>query len=62
MKFYRVRYCCHDDESGATVDWFTTKRAAEREHRDGGFHSTLDVIDVPTDKAGLLQFLNRYAT
>jgi len=64
MKFYRIDYgdwglrFIHGEQS---VEWATNKRDAERiarENDDGDYLSTINEIDVPTDKKGLLVFLN----
>lgn len=47
-----------------TVEWASNLRAAERiarENDDGDYHSTITKVAVPTDKAGLIAFLNEVA-
>jgi hypothetical protein len=65
MKFYRIEYgdCeffkLRNNEQ--TCEWTTTKREAEfiaRQNDDGDYKSRITEIDVPTDKVGLLAFLN----
>lgn len=65
MKFYRIDYGDWGGrfhENDQTIEWATNKREAEkiaREADDGAYKSTITEIDVPTDKDGLLGFLNR---
>lgn len=66
MKLYRIDY---GDCEGfkrrngeTTVEWASNLRLAERiarENHDGDYLSRITIVDVPTDKAGLLEFLNR---
>lgn len=63
MKFYRVEWK-YEDERDGSYDWVTTKRDAERMMRDNmaifeadeKYHKITEV-NVPTDKAGLLEWL-----
>jgi hypothetical protein len=56
MKFYRAVW--KDDEpTAANCEWFTNKRDAEREASANWRGNVLE-MDVPTTKAGLLEFLN----
>jgi len=66
MRLYRIDY---GDCEGfkrrngeQTVEWAGNRRDAERiarENHDGDYRSRISEIDVPTDKAGLIEFLNR---
>ena len=74
MKLYRVT-CGWDDVDGTPVFWAGTKRDAQRiqnyifrETETGGCHegealggAELEEVNVPTDKKGLLAFLQRNA-
>lgn len=69
MRLYRIDY---GDCEGfkrrnreQTVEWAGNLRDAERiarENHDGDYHSTVTAVDVPTGKAGLIEFLNRTVT
>lgn len=66
MRLYRIDYGdCEGFKArnGETVvEWTGTKRDAERiarDNHDGDYHSRITPIEVPTDKAGLIGFLNR---
>lgn len=55
MKFYRVQ------TGPDSFRWFNLKEDAERETRKlvkAGVPSVMRVVDVPTDKKGMLHFLN----
>lgn len=55
MKFYRASW--RDEEpTSQNCEWFTTKRTAEKEAR--GSRGRVVEVDVPTNRAGLLEFLN----
>jgi len=59
MKFYRVDW--HDDNPTAQqTAWATTERHANRLAVEAGDTSRVSVVDVPTDKAGLLAFLDKH--
>ena len=74
MKLYRVT-CGWDDIDGSPVFWAGTKRDAQRikshiikETKEGGCHDgalitdpTIEKVNVPTDKQGLLKFLQSRA-
>lgn len=75
MKLYRVT-CSWDDVDGTPVFWAGTKRDAQRIRsyifkegkKDGGCHEgaafgdpEIEEVNVPTDKKGLLAFLQRNA-
>ena len=74
MKLYRVT-CGWDDIDGNPVFWAGTKRDAQRikshiitETKEGGCHDgalitdpTIEEVNVPTDKQGLLAFLQSRA-
>lgn len=56
MIFWRADW--HEDEPTAqNCEWFTNKRDAVQCARECGGSAKL--VNVPTDKAGLLIFLNR---
>lgn len=56
VRFYSIQWEC-DDEGARTVDWATNARDAARIARKSrGF--VLEV-DVPTDRKGLLNFLQQ---
>lgn len=66
MRLYRIDYgdCegfkARNNET--VVEWAGNRRDAERiarENHDGDYLSHISAIDVPTDKAGLIEFLNR---
>lgn len=64
MKIYRA--CFHDADEGTCVSWHASKREAERALRElqAGRETPQGVedvarIDLPTDRAGLLSWLNR---
>lgn len=66
MKFYKIIYGdCEGFKARQniqTVEWATTKKEAEkiaRENHDGDYHSTIHEIELKTDKASLLEFLNK---
>lgn len=54
MKFYAAVWS-GDEPTAGNLEWFTNKRDAEREANANG--GRLFSIDVPTDKKGLLAFL-----
>lgn len=65
----RVHRLQHGDAShGNVVAWFPSKREAQhalaRLRREGELDATypvsLEPVDIPTDKAGLLRWLNAY--
>ena len=58
MKFYRVSWQEPEPTAG-DCEWFTNKRAAEKAERDN-YDSRLTEFDVPTDRAGMLAFLNEH--
>ena len=74
MKLYRVT-CLWDDIDGDPIFWAGTKRDAQRikshiikENKDGGTYDgaaqtdpTIEEVNVPTDKQGLLAFLQSRA-
>tara|TARA_Y100001963_G_scaffold138832_1_gene204078 strand:+ start:364 stop:639 length:276 start_codon:yes stop_codon:yes gene_type:complete len=74
MKLYRV-YCGWDDVDGVPVFWAGTKRDAQRirshiirENKPGGCYEgailgdpDIEEVNVPTDKKGLLAFLQSNA-
>lgn len=66
MRLYRIDYGdCEGFKrrnNEQTVEWASNKRDAERiarENHDGDYHSRVTVVDVPADKAGLIEFLNK---
>jgi len=74
MKMYKVT-CAWDDVDGHPVFWAGTKRDAQRikshiirQNKDGGDYEgevvtdpEIDEVNVPTDKRGLLAFLQSVA-
>lgn len=65
MKLYRVNL--GDRDIGRLVEWFGNKVDAERRLRhwqrengtdNGGFPESIEAVSVPTDKAGLIRWLN----
>lgn len=66
MKVYRC--ICHDGEYGNIVTWHASKRKARWElrqwERHRGARATepegVERIDIPTDKRGLLEWLNKH--
>lgn len=62
MKFYRIDYPVNEVEPTAVqTEWATNKREADRLARqgaDGMYEANVKEVDVPTDRAGLLAFLN----
>ena len=65
MKLYRVNLS--DPGAGQVVEWFSNKRDADRRLREwqrengpdnGGHPEYIQPTEVPTDKAGLLRWLN----
>lgn len=57
MRFYRITWA-DDEPTAQTCAWATTQRAANTLAVEAGPSSRVSEVDVPTDKAGLLQFLN----
>jgi len=60
MRFYRVNYFAMSNEEQST-EWTTSMAAAEkiaRDNRCGDYEPTIIAVDIPTDKTGLLSFLN----
>lgn len=64
MKFYKIRYgdwgrrYAPEDQ---IAEWTTNRKEAERiakDNADGDYESKIFEIDIPTDKAGLLDWLN----
>lgn len=69
MRLYRIDYGdCEGFRARnheTVVEWAGNKRDAERiarENHDGDYRPRITEIDVPTDKAGLIVFLNRTVT
>lgn len=69
MKLYRIDYGdCEGFKARngeTTVEWARNKRDAERiarDNNDGDYHSRITEVFVPTDKTGLIEFLNRTVT
>jgi hypothetical protein len=70
MKLWLVTWHCDGDHpSGVAKDWYASKAEAmgrKRElERDPDGHSfsqlySVEAVDVPKDKAGLIRFLNTY--
>ena len=67
MKVYKATL--YDRDMGAVLSWFSSKQAAEaavREHlKDIGESvgpSGIHAHDIPTDRAGLLHWLNNHFT
>lgn len=69
MKIYRVSF--HDSGLGTLLTWHTNKRAAvrdlrekQREAREAGNEpqgvEDVEPVDVPTDRAGLVSWLNTH--
>lgn len=65
MKLYRVKLS--DPGAGQVIEWFGNKRDADRRLRQwqrengvghGGFPEGVEPTEVPTDKAGLVRWLN----
>jgi hypothetical protein len=67
MKVYKVYY--HTVAMGATIEWHRTKGEAEAAFSDalayreecgegGCGPEGIEVVDIPTDKAGLIEWLN----
>lgn len=55
MKLFKVRY--HPgDPTHLQVEWASSRRDAERLARED--HGDVTEVDVPTDPAGLIAFLN----
>jgi hypothetical protein len=68
VKLYRIDYGdCEGfkaQNNEQTVEWTGNLRNAKRiarENHDGDYHSRISVVDVPTHKSGLIEFLNRVA-
>jgi hypothetical protein len=62
VKFYRVNFFGLDP-SEQTTEWATSVAAAEkiaRDNRCGDYEPSVTPVEVPTDKAGLLAFLNEH--
>lgn len=66
MRIYRIDYgdCegMRRRNGEQTVEWAGNKRDAERiarESHDGDYLSRVTAVEVPADKAGLIEFLNR---
>ena len=65
MIVYRVSF--HDPSEGTMLSWYSTKRQAEAALRKLQFESpnepqgveTVDAIDIPTTRKGLIAWLNR---
>lgn len=64
MKLYRIDYDASDDEDTSRIAWEGTqadakRRAKELEQKHGHWRVDDPVqVEVPTDKAGLLAWLN----
>jgi hypothetical protein len=66
MKLYRLYW--QDMNNGTLQSWHPSKRDAEKAHtkelressKAAAGPSGIDAIDIPTDKAGLLVWLNTY--
>ncbi len=67
MKLYRVDH--YEDHTGCHVSWHASRRDAERELREAqqaGLVAGMEIsqfdsvtlVDVPTDKRGLIDWLN----
>jgi hypothetical protein len=63
MKLYRAKHC-----DGARLSWHASKRAAEKALREDEtspalcFPEEVEQVAVPTDRAGLLDWLNRHVS
>jgi hypothetical protein len=60
MKLYRVNYysVCNTDTA---TEWASSQKAADkiaRDNRCGDYEATITPVEVPTDRAGLIAFLN----
>jgi hypothetical protein len=68
MRFYRLNH--GDANLGNAVTWFASERAAKQElarlretgELDTSYPSSIDLVNIPTDKAGLLDWLNANLT
>lgn len=64
MRVYQVSF--EDGDTNSTLEWFGNQRDADRsaaERRRAGQDPVIvRPFDVPTDKAGLLAWLNLYVT
>lgn len=65
MKLWKSYY--HDPDHGIVVRWFSTRREAERHQREiakdeDAAPGNIEAVNVPTDKAGLLNWLNIWVT
>lgn len=65
MKLYLVEYGdCEGfrrQNGEQTKEWASNKKDAARianENHDGDYKSSVKLLDVPTDKKGLIEFLN----
>jgi hypothetical protein len=64
MKLYRCN--CYDKDQGSLVSWHASKADAERELRkwqkdrgeDARGPEGVDAVEIPTDRRGLLAWLN----
>jgi hypothetical protein len=58
MKVYRLSI--QDTDLGTMLEWHPSKRAAQKARSDlePGTSAEIEPIDVPTDRAGLLKWLN----
>jgi hypothetical protein len=67
VKVYRLTF--HAADEGAMLSWHSSKRDAERalrerrqEFGEAQGPDDIEAIDIPTDRAGLLTWLNREVT
>lgn len=56
MRIYKVKYPTGGDFSLLSHEWVATKREAALLAKDG--NGDFSMLDVPTDKLGLIRFLN----
>lgn len=64
MTFYRVRLWSERKGAVSAFVWYKSRAEAEAcaKHWMGGdYKASIGQFDVPTDEAGLLDFLNRHA-
>lgn len=61
MRLHRLDY--QDDDHGTIVEWFASQREGEARRRDlaaDHFIFSLKAVEVPTNKADLIHWLNLY--
>jgi hypothetical protein len=57
VKFYRIDWRDDFEPTAQQTDWATTQREANSLAVEAGDSSLVTLVEVPTDKAGLLAFL-----